>query len=253
MEEDFLLHIHMSCGDDLHAIKYLPLKLNGPARHWMNILPASSIGSWEYLADAFLDNFQGTYVRPPDVDDLSHITQQPGESARKFWTRFLTKKNQIVNCPDAEALAAFKHNIRDKWLARHLGQEKPKSMAALTTLMTRFCAGKDGWLAYNKNNASDAGTPKVKSNKDKSRRNRYKHRNNSDNTKDTMVNARFSGSMSGQRKKPFKRNNPGSSNLDRILDRPSQIHGTPDKPANHTNKSCWVFRQAGKLNTEHKE
>ena len=99
--EDFLLHIHMACGDDLHAIKYLPLKLKGSARHWLNSLPANSIGSWENLEDAFLDNFQGTYVRPPDADDLSHITQQPGESARKLWTRFLTKKNQIVDYPDA--------------------------------------------------------------------------------------------------------------------------------------------------------
>ena len=31
--EDILLHIHMARGDDLHAIKYLPLKLKGPARH----------------------------------------------------------------------------------------------------------------------------------------------------------------------------------------------------------------------------
>ena len=54
----------------------------------------------------------------------------------KLWTRFLTKKNQIVDCPDDEALAAFKHNIREEWLACHLGQEKPKSMAALTTLTT---------------------------------------------------------------------------------------------------------------------
>ena len=29
--EDFLLHIHMARGDDLHAIKYLPLTLKGPA------------------------------------------------------------------------------------------------------------------------------------------------------------------------------------------------------------------------------
>ena len=82
--EDLFLHIHMARGDDLHAIKYLPLKLKGPARHWLNSLSTNSIGSWENLADAFLDNFQGTYVRPPDADDLSHITQQPGESARKF-------------------------------------------------------------------------------------------------------------------------------------------------------------------------
>ena len=81
-------------------------------------------------------------MRPLDVDDLSHIIQQPEESARQFWTRFLTKKNQIVYYPDAEALAAFRHNIRDEWLARHLGQEKPKSIAALTTLMIRFCAAK---------------------------------------------------------------------------------------------------------------
>ena len=137
----------MARGDDVHSIKYLPLKLKGPARHCTNSLPASSIRSWGDLEDAFLYNFQCTYVRPLDADDLSHITQQPGEPDRKFWTRFLTKKNQIVDYPDAEALAAFKHNIRDEWLARHLDQEKPKSMAALTTLMTRFCTGEDSWLA----------------------------------------------------------------------------------------------------------
>ena len=81
------------------VIKYLPLKLKGPTRHWLNSLPENSVGTWEYLEDAFRDNFQGTYVRPPDTDDLSHIVQQPGESAWKLWTRFFTKKNQIVDCP----------------------------------------------------------------------------------------------------------------------------------------------------------
>ena len=85
----------------------------------------------------------------------------------KFWTRFLTKKNQIVDCPDAEALAAFKHSIRDEWLARHLGQEKPKSMAALTALMTHFCAGGDSWLARSNNNASEPGTSKVRNSNSK--------------------------------------------------------------------------------------
>ena len=148
----------MARGYDLHAIKYLPLKLKGPARHWLNSLPENSIGSWEDLEDAFRDNFQGTYVRPPDADDLSNIIQQPGESTWKLWTRFLIKKNQIVDCLDAEALAAFKHNVRDEWLSRHLGQEKLKSMASLTTLMTRFCRGEDSWLARRSNSTSDPGT-----------------------------------------------------------------------------------------------
>ena len=101
-------------------------------------------------------------MRPPDADDLSHITQQPGESARQFWTQFLTKKNQIVDCPDAEALAAFKHNIHDEWLACHLGQEKPKSMAALTTLMARFWTGEDSWLAHSNNTSRDPDTSDTK-------------------------------------------------------------------------------------------
>ena len=41
----------------------------------VNSLPENSIGSWDDLEEAFLDNFQGTYVRPPDADDLSHIVQ----------------------------------------------------------------------------------------------------------------------------------------------------------------------------------
>ena len=49
--------------NDLHAIKYLPLKLKGPARHWLNSLPENSICTWEDLEDAFRDNFQGTYIR----------------------------------------------------------------------------------------------------------------------------------------------------------------------------------------------
>ena len=70
----------MARGDDLHAIKYLPLKIKGPARHWPNSLPTNSVGSWENLEDAFLDNFQGTYMRPPDDDDLSR--QRPAVTCK---------------------------------------------------------------------------------------------------------------------------------------------------------------------------
>ena len=41
--EDYILHIHMARGDDLHAIKYLPLKLKGPARHWLKSLPKTPL------------------------------------------------------------------------------------------------------------------------------------------------------------------------------------------------------------------
>ena len=218
--EDFILHIHMARGDDLDAIKYLPLKIKGPARHWLNSLPENSIGSWEDLEEAFLDNFQGTYVRPPDADDLSHIVQQPGESARELWTRLLVKKNQIVDCPDVEALVAVRHSVQDEWLARHLVQEGPKSMTAITALMTRFCMGEDSWLARRSNSASDPGTSGIRDGNRKPRRSKHNSRNDSERSRDRAVNARFSNPKPGQWKKPFKANRDEPSNLDRILDRP---------------------------------
>ena len=123
-------------------------------------------------------------------------------------------------------------------------------MAALTSLMTRFCAGEDSWLA--RSSTSDPGTSEVRDGNGKPRRNKNKHRNNEESPDNTTVNAGFRGSRSGQRKKPFKGNKDSPSNLAKILDRPCQIHGTPDKPANHTNREGWVFKQGGKLNAEHK-
>ena len=94
---------------------------------------------------------------------------------------------------------AFKHSVRDEWLARHLGQEKPKSMAALTALMTRFCAGEDSWLAPRSNSASDPGTSEVRDGNGKPRRNKDKRRSNNAKIQDTRVNIEFSGSKTGQR------------------------------------------------------
>ena len=126
-------------------------------------------------------------------------------------------------------------------------------MAALTTLMTRFCAGEDSWLARSNNTATNLGTSEARDSNGKPRHNKHKRHQNGDNIEDTAVNARFSGSKSGQQKKPFQKNNSGPSSLDRILDRPCQIHGTPGTPANHTNRECWVFKQADRSGAENKE
>ena len=64
-----------------------------------------------------------TTSKARDIDDLSHIVQQPGESARQPWTRYLIKKNQIVDCPDAEALAAFKQASETSGLPDTLAQK----------------------------------------------------------------------------------------------------------------------------------
>ena len=118
--------------------------------------------------------------------------------------------------------------------------------------MTRFCVGEGSWLARRSNCASDPGTSEIRDGNGKPRRSKYNGRNNDERSRDTAVNAGFNNPKPRQRKKAFKANRDEPSNLDRILDRPCQIHGHPDKPANHTNRNCWVFKQASKLNAEHK-
>ena len=115
-------------------------------------------------------------------------------------------------------------------------------MAALTSLMTRFCAGEDSWLA--RSSSSDPSTFEGRDGNGKPRRNKNKRQNKEGSPDNTVVNAGFRGSQPGQRKKPFKGSRDGPSSLNKILDRLCQIHGTPEKPTNHTNRECWVFKQA---------
>ena len=166
------------------------------------------------LEDTFRANFQGTYVRPPDADDLSHIIQQSGESARKLWNMFLTKKKKIVDYRDTEALAAFKHSVQDEWLARHLGQEKPRTTATLTSLMTRFCAGEDSWLAYSSTN--DPSTSEIRDGNGKPRRRKDRRRNKEKSPKNTAVNTGFKSSRLSNKTLPLKDNSDELSNLKKI-------------------------------------
>src|SRR4051812_25534967 len=117
-------------------------------------------------------------------------------------------------------------------------------MAPLTTLMTRFCVGEDSWLARSTNTTSKPGISEARDSNGKPRRNKHKRRKYGEHVENTAVNVGFRGSKSGQRKGPPKNKNLGPSSLDRILDRQCQIHGTPKTPATHTNRECWVFKQA---------
>ena len=123
-------------------------------------------------------------------------------------------------------------------------------MAALTSLMTRFCVGEDSWLA--RCSPSDPSTSETRDGNGKPRRNKDHRWTKDKSPKSTAVNAGFKSSRQNQRKPPLKDNRDELSNLNKILDKICQIHSTPGKPANHSHRDCWVFKQSGRLNAEHK-
>src|SRR3954469_16962380 len=113
-------------------------------------------------------------------------------------------------------------------------------MAALTSLMTRFCAGEHSWLA--RCNTSYPSTSEVRDGNGKPRRSKDQRRNKGNSPKSTAVNAGFKSSRQGQQKLPLKDNRDELSNLIKILDKICQIHSTPGNPANHTHRECWDFK-----------
>ena len=116
--------------------------------------------------------------------------------------------------------------------------------------MTRFCAGEDSWLA--RCSTSDPSTSEVRDGNGKSRRRKDQCGNKENGPNSTAVNAGFKSSRPNNKALPLKDNSDELSNLNKILDRICQIHSTPGKPANHTHRDYWVFKQSGRLNAEHK-
>ena len=79
----------------------------------------------------------------------------------------------------------------DEWLVRQLSQDKPRTMAALTSRMTRFCAGEDSWLARMNTNPYTPGTSEVRDGDGMPRHSKNKRRHNDSEGEDTPENARF--------------------------------------------------------------
>ena len=57
--EDYILHIHMARGDDLHAIKYLPLKLKGQLGTGLKASPKAPLEAGKSSKTLFRQIFKG--------------------------------------------------------------------------------------------------------------------------------------------------------------------------------------------------
>ena len=99
---------------------------------------------------------------------------------------------------------------------------------------------------------SDPGTSEIRDGNGKSRRRKEQRRNKEKSPKSTAVNAGFKSSRPNNKTQPLKDDSDELSSLKKILGRICQIHSTPGRPANHTHRDCWVFKQSGRLNAEHK-
>src|SRR5438105_3525965 len=87
---------------------YLPVILSPAIQDWLTGLPENSIYSWGDLCAKFINNFQGTFMKPGVEWDLYRIHQKKGEFLREFIRLFIKKKNSIPSVSDAVIMAAFR-------------------------------------------------------------------------------------------------------------------------------------------------
>ena len=66
--------------DDHFIIQYLSICVGEHVRAWLEFLPQDSIRDWANLKRIFVENFQGTYVRPGNSWDLKSCQQEPSET-----------------------------------------------------------------------------------------------------------------------------------------------------------------------------
>jgi hypothetical protein len=80
----------------------------GPARTWLMNLTPGSVYSWEELCVWFMANFASAYRQHGVEAHLHAVRQEPGETLRKFISRFTKVRGMIPHISDASIITAFR-------------------------------------------------------------------------------------------------------------------------------------------------
>ena len=110
--------IKVAGGSQSTMANYLPVILSPTVQDWLTGLSKNSINSWGDLCAKFINNLQGTFMKPGVEWDLYQIQQKKGESLREFIRWFIKKKNSISSVSDAVIMATFRKGVKDPTSSR---------------------------------------------------------------------------------------------------------------------------------------
>src|SRR5207244_3280412 len=136
----YTMAIKATGGGQNAMANYLPIVLSSTVQDWLTGLPVNSISSWGDLCAKFIDNFQGTFMKPGVEWDLYQIHQKKGESLREFIWRFMKKKNTIPGVSDVVVMASFRKGVKDPDLLKKLSRRQPKMVKDLFDMADRYAS-----------------------------------------------------------------------------------------------------------------
>jgi hypothetical protein len=131
-------------GNTAVMATYFHVALYGPARTWLMNLTPGSIYSWEKLCARFVANFASAYQQHGVEAHLHAVRQEPGETLRKFISRFTKVRGTILHIFDASIITAFRQGVRDEKMLEKLATHDVETVPTLFALADKCARAAEG-------------------------------------------------------------------------------------------------------------
>jgi hypothetical protein len=146
-------------GNTTVMATYFHVALCGPARTWLMNLTPGSVYSWEELCARFVVNFASAYQQHGVEAHLHAVRQEPGETLRKFISRFTKVRGTIPHISDASIITAFRQGVRDEKMLEKLATHDVETVSTLFALADKCARATEGhaWHSAPQTGAAQSG------------------------------------------------------------------------------------------------
>jgi hypothetical protein len=131
-------------GNTTVMATYFHVALSGPAQTWLMNLTLGSVYSWEELCARFVANFASAYQQHGVEAHLHAVRQEPGETLRKFISRFTMVRGTIPHISDASIITAFRQGVRDEKMLEKLATHDMETVPTLFALADKCARAAEG-------------------------------------------------------------------------------------------------------------
>jgi hypothetical protein len=145
-------------GNTTLMATYFHVALSGPARTWLMNLTPGSVYSWEELYAQFVANFASAFQQHGVEAHLHAVRQEPGETLRKFISRFTKVRGTIPRISDASIITAFRQGVRDEKMLEKLATHDVETVPTLFALADKYARAAEGrvWHSAPQNGAAQS-------------------------------------------------------------------------------------------------
>jgi hypothetical protein len=155
----YVTAITASGGNTAVMATYFHVALSRPARTWLMNLTPGSVYSWEELCVRFVANFASAYQQHGVEAHLHALRQEPGETLRKFISRFTKVRGTIPHISDASIITAFRQRVRDAKMLEKLATHDVETVPTLFALADKCARAVEGraWHSAPQTGAAQLG------------------------------------------------------------------------------------------------